>query len=55
MNPGRASRIYGIEYLKHVSHSGDTKHYLSANNGWPEYVLLYIFTFVTYVSYIDIL
>jgi len=36
MNPGRASRIYGIEYLKHVSHSGDTKHYLSANNGWPE-------------------
>ena len=41
MNPGRTSRTYGMEYLKHVDHSGDTKHYLTANNGWPKYILIF--------------
>ena len=41
-NPGRLARGYGIEYLKHYAHSGDAKKYLTANNGWPEYVLLFI-------------
>ena len=52
MNPGRTSRTYGMEYLKHVSHSGDSKHYLAANNGWPKYVLFYICIYVLYKYFI---
>lgn len=41
MNPGRFSRGYGMEYLKHYAH-GNVKNYRLANSGWPKYVLLFL-------------